>query len=353
MKIYIDQTCPLVAPVLQELDRLNTEYTQYDIDEDQSARAHLLDLANGYLSVPTIEFDDGTVMVEPTPGQLRQALNPEVSTTPDIQTPSARINEQQGLENEVSDWVAMNTASAGQYWRWLLVRVMGLLVMMLGLFVLVFELASSITDTDTQQLLINGSIFIMVGFAVGSLLFALLKRFKPKKEKRKNTQEFVPAQQFSKMKRDQKVKELIPLVMMGVSLSISALILGVRQSATNSTLPMGTIVLMSVLGILFLILLSILTQPIWGRWYPKLQKVSQVFQILTTIVFMVMLGISLVGGVAMDMSLIWLIMLVMVGITLILTCFQLAFRYNQPTTIQASSQLLYPIIGILVIVVLI
>ena len=52
------------------LDQNNITYTWVDIDVDMQARKFVESVNNGYRSVPTIIFPDGSKLVEPSVGQL-------------------------------------------------------------------------------------------------------------------------------------------------------------------------------------------------------------------------------------------------------------------------------------------
>ena len=47
------------------------------IDQDMEAREHVLKINNGYASVPTLVFPDGTTLTEPSFGELRHKLGIE------------------------------------------------------------------------------------------------------------------------------------------------------------------------------------------------------------------------------------------------------------------------------------
>jgi glutaredoxin-like protein len=49
-------------------------YEEIDISDDADAIAHVEALNNGYRSVPTIVFPDGTIMVEPSSPDLVRKL---------------------------------------------------------------------------------------------------------------------------------------------------------------------------------------------------------------------------------------------------------------------------------------
>ncbi len=56
------------------LDREGVDYEEIDIEEDPAAAATVLDINGGYMSVPTLIFPDGRVLVEPNRRVLLSAL---------------------------------------------------------------------------------------------------------------------------------------------------------------------------------------------------------------------------------------------------------------------------------------
>lgn len=135
MRVFTNQTCTMVAPILEVLHHLEIPYEQFDIDQDAEARAYLPSIANGNLSVPTIEFEDGTVLVEPTPAQIYQHFAP----TEPVQ---AEANKLAALEASIraknEEMAAFNQLIQMDHQRWLWSKVLpafwaGLLVFALGI----------------------------------------------------------------------------------------------------------------------------------------------------------------------------------------------------------------------------
>ena len=52
------------------LDQNHIPYKWVDIDSDLQARKYVESVNRGYRSVPTIVFPDGSILVEPSAGQL-------------------------------------------------------------------------------------------------------------------------------------------------------------------------------------------------------------------------------------------------------------------------------------------
>ena len=67
--------CPQVYTTRRELDRNQIEYEYIDIHEDREAAERVKQISNGYESVPTLVFPDGTTLTEPSTAELLAKLN--------------------------------------------------------------------------------------------------------------------------------------------------------------------------------------------------------------------------------------------------------------------------------------
>jgi len=73
--VYGHNHCPLSLLMARTLKKHNIEHEWRDVHQDQQNFANeLRQLANGYLSVPTVIFPDGTVLVEPWPTQVLKKM---------------------------------------------------------------------------------------------------------------------------------------------------------------------------------------------------------------------------------------------------------------------------------------
>jgi mycoredoxin len=76
--VYGHNRCPLSRLLAKSLKKHNVGHEWRDVHQtDQIFAEELRQLANGYLSVPTVIFPDGTVMVEPWPTQVLRKINIE------------------------------------------------------------------------------------------------------------------------------------------------------------------------------------------------------------------------------------------------------------------------------------
>ncbi|HET9221550.1 MAG TPA: glutaredoxin domain-containing protein [Roseiflexaceae bacterium] len=74
IKIYGTPWCGDCRRALRVLDQHNANYQYVDIESDDLARSYVERLNNGYQSVPTILFPDGSVLVEPSSATLAEKL---------------------------------------------------------------------------------------------------------------------------------------------------------------------------------------------------------------------------------------------------------------------------------------
>lgn len=73
--IYGHNYCLQAMLLIKELDECEVDYEWRDVRKGEPQfEDELRQLANGNLSVPTVIFPDGEVMVEPWPGQVLKKL---------------------------------------------------------------------------------------------------------------------------------------------------------------------------------------------------------------------------------------------------------------------------------------
>lgn len=73
--LYGHNYCPQVSGLRRNLDSNNVDYEWREVTTDYPHyQAELKALAGGYLSVPTVIFPDGSVMVEPPTRSVLQKL---------------------------------------------------------------------------------------------------------------------------------------------------------------------------------------------------------------------------------------------------------------------------------------
>ncbi len=74
IKVYGTKWCPDCYRAKQVFGRLNVQYNWIDIEDDQDALAYVKKVNNGFHSVPTIVFPDGSILVEPGNKELEKKL---------------------------------------------------------------------------------------------------------------------------------------------------------------------------------------------------------------------------------------------------------------------------------------
>jgi len=87
--LYVSSWCSHSRSVERFLRENNIPVHKIQIDGDEEARAALIELNNGYASVPTLVLADGSVLTEPSLDQLRRELG--------LKTPSRLMGRVRGI----------------------------------------------------------------------------------------------------------------------------------------------------------------------------------------------------------------------------------------------------------------
>jgi mycoredoxin len=72
--VYGHEGCPMVVPVRIILNRANVLYEYINIHKDADAAARVRAINNGNESVPTLVFEDGSTLTEPSAAELSARL---------------------------------------------------------------------------------------------------------------------------------------------------------------------------------------------------------------------------------------------------------------------------------------
>ncbi len=72
--VYATSWCGASRRAKRILDDHHILYQWIDIDENMEARKRVEEINHGYRSVPTIIFPDGSILVEPSDGELKAKL---------------------------------------------------------------------------------------------------------------------------------------------------------------------------------------------------------------------------------------------------------------------------------------
>jgi mycoredoxin len=72
--VYGHPTCPNVGPIKWLLRLTKVPFDYIDIHQDQTAAATVRSLNHGNESVPTLVFPDGSILTEPSLGELKPKL---------------------------------------------------------------------------------------------------------------------------------------------------------------------------------------------------------------------------------------------------------------------------------------
>lgn len=71
---YAHNGCPMWYPVRGMLQQADVDFEYINIHLDLAARERVKDINNGYESVPTLVFPDGSTLTEPSASELRKKL---------------------------------------------------------------------------------------------------------------------------------------------------------------------------------------------------------------------------------------------------------------------------------------
>ena len=74
LMIYGTQWCGDCSRSKDFLDSIQVEYQWIDVDDEPDGREFVLNVNNGKLIVPTIVFEDRSILVEPTNDELKLKL---------------------------------------------------------------------------------------------------------------------------------------------------------------------------------------------------------------------------------------------------------------------------------------
>lgn len=72
--MYGTPACPSVPPMKSLLNQSDVNYEYINIFNDLSAREHVREINQGYESVPTFVFPDGSTLTEPSTGDIKKKL---------------------------------------------------------------------------------------------------------------------------------------------------------------------------------------------------------------------------------------------------------------------------------------
>jgi mycoredoxin len=72
--MYSTQWCGYCRRLKSQLDREGIEYTIVDIEHDEVAAEFVMSVNGGNQTVPTVRFEDGTALTNPTIVQVKQQL---------------------------------------------------------------------------------------------------------------------------------------------------------------------------------------------------------------------------------------------------------------------------------------
>jgi mycoredoxin len=72
--MYTTEYCPDCHRTKAFFETNNIEYLRVGLEDNKEATEFVVNINNGSRSVPTIIFPDGSVLVEPSWGELKEAI---------------------------------------------------------------------------------------------------------------------------------------------------------------------------------------------------------------------------------------------------------------------------------------
>lgn len=123
--LYGKPTCGMVAPVRLVLEQANADYEYINILADAQAKARVREINNGYESVPTLEFPDGSTLSEPLAGEVKTKLR---ALGYEIASPSGTQRLQALIANPLAIYAALLSLVIGVFSGNNLLLVIGLTV---------------------------------------------------------------------------------------------------------------------------------------------------------------------------------------------------------------------------------
>ena len=119
--MYSRPTCPLDAPVKKALVDVGVSVEYVDIRTNIEAKVAIREINNGYESVPTLLFPDGTTLTEPSPNALQEKLS---SLGLDVSQGDMRASYLRGMLRSPLGWLQIGVLLAA---IWGVLRLFGII----------------------------------------------------------------------------------------------------------------------------------------------------------------------------------------------------------------------------------
>jgi len=74
LTIYSTQWCGYCHRLMRQLDREAVEYSVIDIEQDPAAAEFVMSVNGGNQTVPTVVFEDGTALTNPSLAEVQDRL---------------------------------------------------------------------------------------------------------------------------------------------------------------------------------------------------------------------------------------------------------------------------------------
>ena len=83
LTMYTTQWCGFCKRLKAQLGRAGVEINEIDIERDEAAAEFVMSVNGGNQTVPTLLFDDGTTMVNPSAAQVQGKLAELAAVAPE------------------------------------------------------------------------------------------------------------------------------------------------------------------------------------------------------------------------------------------------------------------------------
>lgn len=74
LTVYSTTWCGYCVRLKRHLDRAGIRYREVNIEQDEAAAQHVMEVNGGNRTVPTVVFPDGTALTNPTAEEVKRNL---------------------------------------------------------------------------------------------------------------------------------------------------------------------------------------------------------------------------------------------------------------------------------------
>jgi hypothetical protein len=314
MRIYITKSCPMAILIIKELESWSKALDIFDIDQDADAGQRLYNLT-GDLAVPTLELEDGTLLVRPSIEQLRGLFVPEEA-------------QKVAHEREQAQLLAQNQHRLAGIGAW--VRYLNLVALGCGLFWLGGLNPMGINPAHSFWWVIGASLLMLAVTLADK--FGLLKKLGAGLKKPLFYGLF-----------------FFMAYLMGLSFVTSQAMLQ-KQVTQFAPLPVIQVILLLGAALWGASILLQVFKRLWIERLPWMQRLQFVLGLLSLFGFALSLYLVWKNKGLMPVELTWL-MLVVLGSSLLVNLAFAVARMRTQSAFEKAAPVLYPAFAILTLLV--